>query len=55
MAGTAKSREINTELVKRSLGDALTRINKEEEDVFHSDRGVQYSSISFSEMLKNIK
>ncbi len=51
--GYSVSREINTELVKRSLSDALARVDGEKNIIFHSDRGVQYSSATFSEMLRN--
>jgi len=51
--GYSVSKEINTELVKRSLSDALTRVAGEKNIIFHSDRGVQYSSTTFSEMLRN--
>jgi putative transposase len=51
--GYSVSKEINTELVKRSLSDALAKVDGEKSIIFHSDRGVQYSSISFNEMLRN--
>jgi len=49
--GYAISKKVNTELVKRALGNALSRKDKIGGLVFHSDRGCQYSSIGFNKML----
>lgn len=49
--GYAISKKVNTELVKRSLGNALVRKSDIKDLVFHSDRGCQYSSVGFSKML----
>lgn len=49
--GYAISKKVNTELVKRALGNALSRKGGVEGLIFHSDRGCQYSSIGYSKML----
>jgi Transposase and inactivated derivatives len=51
--GYAVSKSIDTELVRHALANALTRTNGGGEDtIFHSDRGIQYSSKSFQHMLE---
>ena len=50
--GYAVSKTIDTELVKRALGNALINTGGGgKETIFHSDRGIQYSSKSFQTML----
>ena len=46
------SKKIETELVKRSLGNAILRNGTSERLIFHSDRGSQYASKGFQEMLR---
>jgi transposase InsO family protein len=51
--GYAVSKTIDSELVKRALSNALVNTGGGRVGViFHSDRGIQYSSKSFQEMLK---
>jgi putative transposase len=51
--GYSISKEIDAELVKRALSNALvTTRGRGEGTIFHSDRGIQYSSKSFQEMLR---
>lgn len=52
IVGYSVSKDVGTELVKRSLSDALVRVESHDGLLFHSDRGVQYSSKSFSKMIK---
>ena len=53
IVGYSIGKEINAELVKAALGDALgRRVKVSERLIFHSDRGCQYSSKSFQTMLK---
>lgn len=50
--GYAVSKAIDTELVKRALSNALVNTNGGGKGtIFHSDRGIQYSSKSYQEML----
>jgi len=49
--GYTVSKNINTELVKRALGNALPRNEQGNKILFHSDRGTQYSSVDYSRML----
>ena len=49
--GYATSKNIDTELVKRSLGNAILRNGTKEGLIFYSDRGSQYASKGFQEML----
>ena len=49
------SRNIDTELVCRALGNALHRKRKNEAPIFHSDRGSQYSSNHYQAMLAQNK
>ena len=49
--GYSTSKNIDTELVKRSLGNAILRNGTKEGLIFHSDRGSQYASKGFQEML----
>jgi putative transposase len=50
--GYSISKDIDTELVIRALSNALvTTRGRGEGTIFHSDRGIQYSSKSFQEML----
>jgi len=50
--GYSTSKKIDTELVKRSLGNAILRNGTREGLIFHSDRGSQYASKGFQEMLR---
>ncbi|MDL2220445.1 IS3 family transposase [Eubacteriales bacterium OttesenSCG-928-N14] len=51
--GYAISKSIDTELVKRSLSNALTNRNGGGENtIFHSDRGIQYASKTYQKMLE---
>ncbi len=49
--GYAVSKKIDTELVKRALGNAIGRNGVAEGLVFHSDRGSQYASRGCQKML----
>jgi putative transposase len=49
--GYSVSKEMNAELVRRSLGNAITQKEGNSDTIFHSDRGVQYASESFQKML----
>lgn len=49
--GYAVSKKIDTELVKRALGNAIGRNGVAEGLVFHSDRGSQYASRGYQKML----
>jgi len=49
--GYTVSKTINTELVKRALGNALPRNEQGNKILFHSDRGTQYSSMDYGKML----
>ena len=53
--GYSVSRNIDTELVCRALGNALHRKRKNETPIFHSDRGSQYSSDRYQAMLTQNK
>jgi putative transposase len=50
--GWSVSKVINTEFIKRALGNACTRADDTRGIIFHSDRGVQYSSNTYSQMLQ---
>ena len=50
--GYAMSKQINTELVKRALGNAIGRRGVQEGLIFHSDRGSQYASRGYQSMLE---
>jgi putative transposase len=51
--GYSISKDIDTELVKRALSNALvTTRGRGKGTIFHSDRGIQYSSKSFQAMLR---
>lgn len=51
--GYSVSKIIDTELVKRALSNALANTGGAGDNtIFHSDRGIQYSSKSYQEMLK---
>ena len=51
--GYSVSKSIDTELVKRALSNALTNTNGGGKNtIFHSDRGIQYSSKTFQKMLE---
>jgi len=52
--GYAISKKMDTELVKRALGNALAGKENFYGLIFHSDRGCQYSSKGYQSMLKNI-
>ena len=49
--GYSVSKFIDSELVKRALSNALVKTGGGKGTIFHSDRGIQYSSQSFQEML----
>lgn len=50
--GYSVSKNINTELAQRALSNALTRTDGGgKRTIFHSDRGIQYSSKTFNKML----
>ncbi len=49
--GYATSQKIDTELVKRALGEAIGRYPDTEGTVFHSDRGCQYAGAGFQNVL----
>ena len=49
--GYATSRKIDTELVKRALGEAIGRYPDTEGTIFHSDRGSQYASVGYQNIL----
>ncbi len=49
--GYSVSQNIDSELVKRALGNAIARSGGLEGALFHSDRGTQYSSESYRRML----
>jgi len=55
--GYSISKKIDSELVKSALGNAIARNGKRENMVFHSDRGCQYASKGYYELLEtnNIK
>jgi putative transposase len=54
--GYSISQDIDTELVKRALANALVnRQSRIEGTIFHSDRGIQYSSKSYQQMLEQHK
>jgi transposase InsO family protein len=50
--GYSVSKEMNAELVRRSLGNAIFQKDGVQGTIFHSDRGVQYASESFQKMLE---
>ena len=50
--GYSTSKKIDTELVKRSLGNAILRNGTGEGLIFYSDRGSQFASKGFQEMLR---
>ena len=49
--GYSISKNIDTELVKSALGNAISRVNNTEGIIFHSDRGSQYRSKGYKNML----
>lgn len=49
--GYSISKNIDTELVKNALGNAVANRGKHENLIFHSDRGTQYSSRGYRHML----
>ena len=53
--GYAISKNIDTELVKNALGNAVANRGLHEDVVFHSDRGCQYSSKGYKNMLEELK
>ena len=55
MIGYSVSRNIDTELVCRALGNALHRKRKDETTIFHSDRGSLCSSNRYQAMLAQNK
>lgn len=50
--GYALSKNVDTELVKQALGNAIGRQGVKEGLLFHSDRGSQYASKGYEKMLK---
>ena len=50
--GYSISKKIDTELVKQALSNAIARNGISNALVFHSDRGCQYSSKGFHQMLE---
>ena len=50
--GYAISKKIDTELVKRALGNALAKRTGKTGLIFHSDRGSQYASKGYQKMLE---
>ena len=50
--GYSVSQHIDSELVKRALGNAIARNGGLQGAVFHSDRGTQYNSESYQRMLR---
>lgn len=52
VVGYAVSKQIDTELVKRALGNAIRGRENLKGLVFHSDRGCQYSSQGYRQMLE---
>ena len=50
--GYSVSQHIDSELVKRVLGNAIARKGGLQGAVFHSDRGTQYNSESYQRMLR---
>jgi len=52
VVGYAVSKQIDTELVKRALGNAIKGRENLSGQVFHSDRGCQYSSQGYRHMLE---
>jgi transposase InsO family protein len=56
IVGYSISKTVDSELAKAALGNAIGRVGgKVEGMVFHSDRGCQYSSKAFQEMLETHK
>jgi transposase InsO family protein len=53
--GYATSQKIDTELVKRALGEAVGRYPETEGTIFHSDRGTQYTSTGYQNALTSYK
>lgn len=53
IVGYSLSKSIDTELVKRALGNALAGKAEIENLIFHSDRGCQYTSSSYRKMLES--
>ena len=53
--GYATSQRIDTELVKRALGEAIGRYPDTEGTIFHSDRGTQYTSTGYQNTLASYK
>ena len=53
--GYATSLKIDTELVKRALGEAIGRYPDTEGTIFHSDRGTQYASLGYQNTLTSHK
>ena len=50
--GYELSKKIDTQLVKTALGNAIGRRGKSEGLIFHSDRGCQYASKGYQQMLE---
>ena len=49
--GYSISKNIDTELVKGALGNAISRVNNTEGIIFHSDRGPQYRSKGYKNII----
>ncbi len=52
VVGYAISKQIDTELVKKALGNAIREKDKVKGLIFHSDRGCQYTSKGYQQMLE---
>ncbi|XMB71875.1 IS3 family transposase [Mycoplasmatota bacterium WC30] len=53
--GYSTSKNIDTELVKRALGNAIAKYPNVEGTIFHSDRGSQYASAGCKNILNDHK
>ena len=49
--GYSISKNIDNELVKGALGNSISRVNNTEGIIFHSDRGSQYRSKGYKNMI----
>ena len=52
--GYSVSQHIDSELVKRALGNAIARKGGLQGAVFHSDRGTQYTAFAFRKLLDSL-
>ena len=55
MIGYEIGKKIDTQLVKNALGNAIGKRGIEEGLIFHSNRGCQYSSNGYQDMLGKTK